>query len=110
MADPRAAMADPLPDAVEAVVGEPVAERDQVTVAQEDADRAKAAAAQAETERAQRAEQARIDEEKRQIEEAKRELLATDRMIGVLAERIKGLPQYAGIAKAIAAYIAKATS
>ena len=31
-------MADPLPDAVEAVVGEPVAKRDQVAVAQEETD------------------------------------------------------------------------
>ena len=54
-----------------------------------------------------RAEQDRLDGLKRAEEALHREQLDTDQIIVALAERIAGQKQYAGIEKAIAAYLAK---
>lgn len=72
--------------------------------AAQEAEAAKVAAEQAERDRALRAEEARLAEEKAEIEREQEKILAIDRLIEVLADRIKGRKQYAGIAKAITSY------
>lgn len=57
--------------------------------------------AQAEADRIAKAEADQLEAERREVERAQQETMATEQMIGILLERIRGIPAYDGIFRAI---------